>query len=372
MAKRLHVLLVSAWYPTPDDPASGLFVRDQARAVSLHCDVTVLARATPGQPTESTEDGLHVMRVLPARGTGLIVNLRRLAAMSAAVRQLRRHGRPPDLVHGHVYYAAFLAVLVGRLHRLPVIVSEHYSDTAAGRLSLRETVLARITFRYADLVCPVSTPLEQSLVRLEPRGRYVVAPPTVDAEAFAGLKRPPARDSSPRLLTVAGLYAEKGVVYLLEALRLLVRHYPGARLDIVGDGPDREALESTAEGLPVNFCGGRPREDVMALMQSADVFVVPSLLETFGIAPFEALCAGVPVVATSAFPRADLIADLGGLVVPSADPLALSDAIASVVTGQAHVRADAASEINGIFGLEASGRRWDEIYRSVLEQRGKA
>jgi glycosyltransferase involved in cell wall biosynthesis len=367
VAGRIHVLLVSAWYPAPDEPVGGLFVRDQARAASLHCDVTVLARATPDTPRDSREDGVRVLRVLPATGAGagVIVNIRRLAAIHAALQQLRREAHPPDVVHGHVYYAAFLAVLLGPLHRLSVVVSEHYSGFLGGRLSLLHKAVARITFRYATLVCPVSALLEQSLVRLEPRGRYMVVPVTVDVEAFAAGVRPERDLSGPRLLTLAG--PTKGLPDLLEALRLLLPNHPNSRLEVVGGGPDREALESAAVGLPVTFLGERSREHVAALMREADVLVMPSLLETFGIAPLEALAAGLPVVATTAYPVADIIADLGGVIVPPADPRALCAAVASVLAGHAPVRPDAAAEIRRRFGLEATGRQWEAIYRSVVD-----
>jgi glycosyltransferase involved in cell wall biosynthesis len=134
-------------------------------------------------------------------------------------------------------------------------------------------------------------------------------------------------------------------------------------------------LESAAEGLPVTFLGGKSREEVRGLMQGADVLVMPSILETFGIAPLEALAAGVPVVATTAFPVADLIADLGGLIVPPADPAALRDAIASVLDEGITVAGDAAAEVRRRFGFEAMGRRWEAVYRSVVSSgrgRGEA
>lgn len=366
MGHRLHVLLVSAWYPAPDEPAYGLFVRDQARAAALCCDVTVLSRATPGAPRDSTDEGVRVLRVLPATGAGVTTNLKRIRAISAAVRELRREGHPADLIHGHVYYAAFLAVLVGRIHRLPVVVSEHYSGIVQGTLSRRDTVIARITFRSADVVCPVSSRLKQSLATLEPRGRYIVVRNAVDVDAFAGSQRAQPSPSGPQLLTVGGLFAPKGIPYLLDALRLLLRDYPTAHLEIAGAGPDRQELESIADGLPVTFLGARLREEVVKLMERADVLVMPSIVETFGIAPLEALAAGLPVVATTAFPVADLIAELGGVVVPPANASALCEAVASVLDGRSRVRSDAAEVLRDRFGLEATGRRWGAIYRAVI------
>lgn len=366
MSDRLHVLLVSAWYPTPDNPVEGLFVRDQARAVSVSCDVTVLSRAMPSLGSDVSENGIRVLRVLPASGSGLITNVKRLLAINAALRRLRREGHPPDLIHAHVYYAAFLAVLIGRTHRLPVVVSEHDTHIVEGRLSRRDRAIARITFRLADMVCPVSALLERSLSILEPRGRYVVVQNAVDVEAFATGARRTHSSSSPRLLTVSGLFRGKGIPYLFEALGLLLSEYPTAHLEIAGDGPERNNLVSLAEGLPVAFLGSCSRDDVKRLMDEADILVMSSVVETFGIAPLEALASGLAVVATTAFPVADVISDLGGVIVPPSNPLALRDAIASVLAGERRVRSDASVELSRRFGLGATGRRWEEIYRSVV------
>lgn len=367
MSDRLHVLLVSPWYPSAEAPVDGLFVRDQARAASLFCDVTVLLRS--GSASDSSDAGLRVLRVLPD-GAGILANFKRLLAIAATVRRLRQEGHPPDIIHGHVYWAAFVAVLVGRLQGLPVVVSEHHTDFVEGRLSRRDRIIARITFRSAKLVCPVSRALMQSMAELEPNGRYSVVPNTVDVATFAaGMRLRPAAVDDPHLLNVSGLSARrKGLLHLLEALRILLSRYPNACLKLAGDGPDRDELESAAEGLPVVFLGACSRDELVELMREADVLVMASTAETFGIAPLESLAAGLPVVATTAFPVADLIAELGGQIVRPGDPSALSEAITSVVMGRSFVRSDAAARLSSKFGLEATGRQWEAIYRSVVNQ----
>ena len=362
---RLHVLLVSTWYPAHDKPFDGLFVRDQARAVSLYCEVTVVSPTAAGMPRDSADGQLRVLRVLP-NGAGLMANIRRFLVIAAVVRQLRREGRGPDLIHAHVYYTAFLAVLVGRLYGVPVVVSEHLSDIIEGLLSRFHAAFARFTFRSAAVVCPVSSVLKRSLAVLEPRGRYIVVGNSVDVEAFASPTFRARACTRPSLLTVGGLFKYKGIPYLLEALRVLLGNHPNARLEIAGDGPDRDELEAMAEGLPVVFLGPRSRSEVAALMRKADVLVMPSIVETFGIAPLEALAAGLPVVATSAFPTADVISELGGVIVPPRDSPALADAISRLVGGRSHAQDNAAAEIAGRFGLETSGRRWRVIYDGVI------
>jgi glycosyltransferase involved in cell wall biosynthesis len=169
---------------------------------------------------------------------------------------------------------------------------------------------------------------------------------------------------------VAGLYEKKGIPYLLDALRHVLDRFPDSTLMVVGEGPDRPTLEAMAGELPVEFLGERSRVELAELMQEADIFVTASVLETFGIAPLEALAAGLPVVATSAYPVASLISDLGGWVVPPADSPALSDAIVSAWVEPHRPQGDAAAEINRRFGLEVTARRWDSIYQAIVAKRG--
>ncbi len=364
MSRRLHVLVVPAWYPSPEDPVAGVFVRDQARAVAQRHEVTVLAPPSAAAPSVALEEGVRVLRLPAARSAGRLAVLEQLRAIGAAVARLRREGRPPDVVHAHVFSSGLLAVLVARRRRLPVVVSEHDTDVMEHRLTAWTAFLARFTYRHADLVCPVSPLLARSMVRLEPRGRYEVVANVVDFDAFAG---PPRARRGPgrRVLTVASLTPYKGMPHLLEAFRLLVRDRPEVTLEIVGDGPERAVLEAIADGLPVTFAGGQPRATVAARMREADVLALPSVAETFGIAAVEALAAGLPVVATTACGAADVVAAHGGLVVPPADPPALRDALATLLDRPGSVPAATAEELRQTYGAAAIAERWDAVYRSL-------
>jgi glycosyltransferase involved in cell wall biosynthesis len=367
----LNVLVVSPWYPAPGEQASGAFVRDQARAAARRCHVTVLAQAVRNAPHDSVDEGIRILRIVPFELRGVLGNIRRLMVVNAAVRQLRKEGFPPDVIHGHVFFGAFPAVVIGRIQGLPVIVSEHFTGLVKGNLSWRERFIARFTYRYAHLVCPVSELLRERLADFQPRGTYAVIGNAVDVDAFANRQREAEGRSGSRLITVAGLYEKKGIPYLLDALRHLLPRFPDSTLAIVGDGPDRPMLEMVAVGLPVEFLGERSRAELVELMREADIFVTASVLETFGIAPLEALAAGLPVIATSAYPVADLIAELGGLIVPCADAVALSKAIASALTVPHQPRTDAAVQIRRTFGLEVTGHRWEAAYRKVVTDRGR-
>jgi glycosyltransferase involved in cell wall biosynthesis len=280
---------------------------------------------------------------------------------------LETEGHRPDLLHAHVFSTGFLAVLCGRRRRLPVVISEHYTDVVEGRLTRWERVIARYAYRHADVVCPVSALLEHSISKLEPRARTQIVPNVVDVDTFARPRIGHTRtdNGGVRIVAVAGLARYKGLGHLIDAFELLLQEQPDASLDIVGEGPDREALEARSIGLPVRFLGQRSREEVADLMARSDVLAVSSLVETFGIAAVEALAAGMRVVATDGCGSADVVAQHGGLVVPVGDSVAMKDALSTLLGRGRRDARHTAEVLRATYGPDAVAAAWDELYRSV-------
>ena len=104
-----------------------------------------------------------------------------------------------------------------------------------------------------------------------------------------------ANDDTPVLLTVCRIAAEKNIELALSSFHALRQVRPDARMVVVGDGPLRKRL--TALHPAVRFVGVRSGEPLAACYASADLFVFPSLSETFGNVTLEALASGLPVVA---------------------------------------------------------------------------
>lgn len=101
--------------------------------------------------------------------------------------------------------------------------------------------------------------------------------------------------ATPVVLSVGRVAPEKNLHVVIEAYRALARRVPNARCVIVGDGPERAALE--AANPDILFAGTRRGDELAAWYASADLFVFPSLTETFGNVVLEAMASGVPVVA---------------------------------------------------------------------------
>ena len=137
------------------------------------------------------------------------------------------------------------------------------------------------------------------------------------------------RDKASHLLFVGRLERAKGLPILLEAVVALCGDWPGLRLTIVGDGPDRSRLESRARQLGVEenvtFAGYKSRAEVLQHLRAADVFVMSSLAEGVPVVLMEAMAGGLPVVAPRIAGIPELIEDgVTGLLVPPGDAGALA------------------------------------------------
>ena len=172
--------------------------------------------------------------------------------------------------------------------------------------------------------------------------------------------------ASKQIVAVANLEQRKGHHDLIEAVRLLVGEGRDLVLTIVGEGPERTALEAQAGGMPIKLVGSCSREEVRNVVCGADVFALATLADTFGVSPVEAMAAGVPAVVTSAAGCAELIGPLGAKVVPPGDVAALRDALAEVLDDPATVSSETVDVMRNYCGAEAVGERLDAIYRSVF------
>ncbi len=259
------------------------------------------------------------------------------------LRQIR--GLHLDVVHSHSpFLLGGLAMWVGRWHRLPVLFTYHtlyaeYAHYAPVVGELTRPLLVAYTTAYCNLcdVVLASVPsLAVQLAQYGVRARVEVIPSVgIEPEAFetaigadaarAALGIPP---TAPLLVYVGRLAKEKDIPLLLDALAAL----PDAvRLVLVGEGPERAALEAHAVRLGlarrVVFAGGQPHDRVASVLLASDLFVFPSQTETLGLAVIEAMAAGLAVVAVRGGASVDLVqdGDTGRLVAP--EPWALAGAV---------------------------------------------
>jgi alpha-1,6-mannosyltransferase len=189
----------------------------------------------------------------------------------------------------------------------------------------------------------------------------------VDLEVFRPLPARVDRGDQLRLVCVGRLSKEKRPELAVETLRLLVRAGIDAHLTIVGDGPDRGALESAASPLPVTFAGHvDDRRSVAQLVAEADVALAPCPYETFGLAALEALACGTPVVCADAGATPELLVAGGDEVIGTAAPTNPGAFAAAV----ARIGARRSPSMRQAARARAEEFPWSRTVRSMLALHG--
>ncbi|NDU99475.1 glycosyltransferase family 4 protein [Pseudoroseicyclus tamaricis] len=232
-------------------------------------------------------------------------------------------------LHNHIAQSAgTVAMLAAELTGLPFSFTLHGPDDffATDRWALPEKI-ARARF-----VACISHFARSQAMLLSPEADWPklhIVHCGIDPARY----RAGAREGT-QLLFVGRLAAAKGLPVLLEAFAEALRQRPDLRLTLIGDGPDRAALERRAAGLPVTFAGYQSQEAVAEALSTTDLFVLPSFAEGLPVVLMEALAAEVPVVATRIAGVAELVEDgVSGRLVPPGDPAALAEAILAVLAG---------------------------------------
>jgi len=167
------------------------------------------------------------------------------------------------------------------------------------------------------------------------RDSYTVIPTGLDLEPYHRADGKALRDregwQADKILVSTGRLAqEKNWPVLLQAAQQVYRQHPELRVVLIGDGPDRSALETLVSELGmterVTFTGTLPFQDVIVYLKAADIFAFASITETQGMVTMEALAAGLPIVAVDGTGTRDIIDDgkQGFLVPNEAEALAKS------------------------------------------------
>ena len=219
--------------------------------------------------------------------------------------------------------------------------------------------------RFHNRTHCIFVPTEALRGELSAKGfeRLAVVGRGVDTERFAPGRRSAAlragwgaADGDPVLLYVGRLAAEKNVGLALRAFEALRRLRPGARMVLVGDGPVRARLE--AAHPQACFAGTLRGDALAAAYASADVFVFPSLSDTFGNVTLEALASGLPVVAYDTAAAAEhVIPGESGLLAPPGDEVAFAAAACALAVQAPAKRA----ALRDAAVAAACRARWSEV-----------
>ncbi|MEA2315000.1 MAG: hypothetical protein QOI03_1692 [Solirubrobacteraceae bacterium] len=361
------VAVLAEFYPSRRDPVLGIWAHRQAlaaRDAGADVRVLVLNRIVPPraalaagplaaarelsqrlrEPRRQERDGLqitYVSYISPPREHGYPSwGAWAAPALGIALRRLAR-SFPFELIHAHNAVPAGDAAARAR-PGTPLLVSVHGGDVlyTATRSGEGATAVAR-GLGAARLVLANS---EGIAVLARSHGARETRVVHLGAELAAQTTRREAPAGAPSLVTVAHLVARKRHADVLRALAVLGARHPALRYSIVGDGPERVALEGLAIRLGVadrvDFHGQLPPQQALERARRCTLFVMPSTEEAFGVAYIEAMAAGVPAIGCRGEPGPEEIAVAGDgfMLVPPGDIERLSQRIDELLSDPHRLR----------------------------------
>lgn len=206
--------------------------------------------------------------------------------------------------------------------------------------SAYETAIGINVLKAADQLIAVSKWTRDDVLKygLDKR-KFTVIYNSVNAKRFATAKNPAVKKKlnmktrDPLLVWVGRVIEQKGLKYLLAAMPQVLKRFPTAKLLLIGTGTELKKLKQQAAKLGISqsvaFYGQENnRKKLNGLLRGSDVYVMPSIWETFGIAALEAMASGLPVVSTDAGGLPELIQNnRNGLVVPMRNAKKLGEAL---------------------------------------------
>ena len=376
----MRVVFVTHNYPRYAGDVPGAFLHPLARALAdRDHDVRVVAPSDRGRGGSDVQDGIAVTRVRYASPTHehyaysgtmqeAVKSLGGIWALLGMIRALRRGAREVvadrrTVVHAHWWFPAGLAAPP----ESPCVVTLHGTDA---RILERPGAswLARSALRSGRVVTAVSSAIGDEVERST--GRTISAEHVCPMPMVLGGQR---SVGGGGLVFVGRLTAQKRVAIALAAHAQLLKNDPALTFTIVGDGPERPALEAEVHRLGttdrVVFTGMVEPSAVAATLGHADLFLFPAKREGFGLAAVEALGAGVPVIACrDGGGVLDILREPGAGMIVDPDPTRMALA-ARILRGQPTAREAAwraGQAWRGRLAPDAVAARCERWYQEAL------
>ncbi|WP_020482062.1 glycosyltransferase [Methylomonas sp. MK1] len=363
--KPIKVLWLTSSYPRSKDDSASVFLRYLAEAladqkVNLH----ILSPDHPEVQANTQPDGIvcqHFRYFWPlklqmlAYGSGILPNLRAapwlflqvpffitsMFVNAAWIMVVQR----PSLIHAHwIFPQGTVAVLLGKLFRVPVLVTAHGGDAFALRGSLVGAI-KRWTINHCAAWTSNTNATADAFGPDLPKPQII--PMGIDYEKFAaGNAKAVLKPNSQQktiLLFVGRLVEKKGVADLIAAVAGLPKNLlDRIELWIIGDGVERERLKTLAVDLKIEnkvvFHGRLPNAILPDYYAAADIFIAPSIVDTNGdtegqgVILLEAMASKIPVISTNTGGIAEVIENRKtGLLVNTKAPEEIKQAIELLV-----------------------------------------
>ena len=355
--------------------------------VKMGHEVRMITLEFPGSPDFEYVDGIAVHRVRIELGhpdflTWVLLFNHFMEKYAARLNA----GTRSDVIHAHDWLVSAASISMKHFLGKPLVFTVHSTEVGRSR-GLKGANSYTIdglewwsTFE-ASRVIVTSESMRREVVehfRLPP-GKVHKIPNGVDVEKFnLEFDRESFRSryvsSGERIVLFVGrLTPQKGVEYLIKALPMILQSHPEVKLVIVGDGWMSDDLKSLARstGRPekIYFTGFLPEQDLIKTLLSADVLVIPSVYEPFGIVALEGMAAGIPVVASNVDGLSEVVHHgRNGVLTYPADPKSIAWGVDRILSDRDYAKRlveNAKREVFRKYSWDAIARETIKVYEEV-------
>ena len=311
----MHILLVTSAYKSKFNPVNALFFRDQAKAlrkggnqVGLICALPISLKTVMKEKEikfskeHYNDEGVDTL-VKPFLAIPKTPNRTKNKRFSISKQLFKEYIDKfglPDIIHVHTFLAGELAMWVKQQYAIPYIVTEHSTNFARANLSQSQLKFSKQVFENSKTNIAVSKEF-CSLLEQQTHCKFQYVPNVVDTSFFKPSRK--VKNTEQFIfLNVAHLDAKKNQAGLVTSFANKFAGNNKYKLIVAGDGPEKENLQAQIDKLKLSdqvvLFGRASREEVLALMQKSNCFVLPSHYETFGVVLIEAMACGLPVLST--------------------------------------------------------------------------
>jgi glycosyltransferase involved in cell wall biosynthesis len=381
-------LWLCSWYPHPDSPYEGDFIQRHAKAVSAFIPVTVFYVSQAGpyknreedqfitQQTGNVEEKLVLFKF---RKTGIrpldkvLYNIRYYRAYKKAIEKYIEENGLPAIVHVHIpMKAGMIGRWIKRKWNIPYIVSEqsgHYIRGAKDDFfekPLRHRLNVQKIFKEAMLVTNVSAVIAKTLKVAFRLTDVKVVHNTVDTTLFYYQHHSVSKFRFIHVSTLADHH--KNIQGIFNAVANLAQQRNDFEVMIVGPATVKVKEKVASLGLDrvIRFAGEIPYPEVARQMQQASAFILFSRYENFPCVVVEALCSGLPVIATDTGGVSEAVNDTNGLLVQSENEKQLTDAMNKMLNEyQKYDRKAIASNAAAAYSYATIGKAFVDVYRET-------
>lgn len=350
--------------------AEGVMADLSARLAALGHKVTVLTLAADIPDFFPLAAGVTRARlpgdaITSCRWFDLAAQRQRTASLLRAILETR-----PEIIISFLDTTNVAVLMALRGSGLPVVVAEH-TDPRYHDIGWRWSVLRRLVYPAADAVTVLNESIRSWGASLWPRWRVRTIPNPLESLALPAAPVRPESFGLRNIVAMGRLAPEKGFDLLIEAFAAVAKDFPEWHLTIFGEGSERKVLEQRVARHELNgrvSLPGRVREP-RQILPGADLFVLSSRYEGFGMALAEAMAAGLPVVSFNCpSGPAEIIRDgIDGVLVPPENESALAAAMARLMGDEAERRrlGEQAKQSAGRFAPERVMALWQALIEEL-------